>query len=126
MARLAVKSVSIADQFEARHYTGCDGWPAANVFSPVMVETMDGREFYLPMAAPCPDWFDEETGDSECGYGYYARYDANEMLKKIERRGSINPDHWVELEARPSLEEVLGPYGLAWQEEQQDRMAWAA
>lgn len=124
--RIMIKSVFIADQFEVHHYTNEDGYPAASVFSPVAVETLDGREFFLPMGTACPDWYDPETGDGEPGYGYMARYDANEMMKKVERRRTIDPDHWVEVEPQPTLEEELGSYGLAWQREMEDRAMWGA
>ena len=124
MTRLIIKSVSIATQFETHHYTGCDGYPAADVFSPIWVETVDGREFYLPMGVKCLDYFDTVYG-WEPAYGYRASYDADKMLEKVERTGIIDPDRWVEVEPRPSLEEVLGPFGLAWQEEQRDRYGYA-
>lgn len=124
--RILIKSVSIARQFEARHFTNEDGYPVAAVFSPVAVEAMDGREFFLPMGQRCPDWFDPETGDGEPGYGYFARYDADEMMEKVARRGSIDPAEWVEIEPRPSLEERLGPGGIEWQEELEDRRRWGA
>jgi hypothetical protein len=126
MIRIGIKSVSIANQFEVHHYTNEDGYPAASVFSPVMVETVDGREFYLPMGEACPDWFDPETGEGEPGYGYQARYDAGEMFDRIEHSYTIDPEFWIEIQPRPSMEEVLGPYGLAWQEEQEDRAMWGA
>ncbi len=125
MPRIPVKSVSIAHQFEDHHYTGCDGWPAADVFSPVWVETVDGREFYLPMGVKREDYFDPEYG-MEPAYGYREAYDADKMRAKVERVGSIDPERWIEVGPRPSLEEELGQFGLAWQREQEDRMAWGA
>lgn len=126
MARIAIKSAFIADQFEVRHYTGDDGYPTAQVFSPVCVQAADGNEYWLPIGERCEDYCDEETGEWFDAYGYRERYDANEMVEKVERRGFIDPDHWVKLEERPSLEEELGPYGLAWQAEQEDRRMWGA
>ncbi|HZI74300.1 MAG TPA: hypothetical protein VFD73_09810, partial [Gemmatimonadales bacterium] len=70
MARIAIKYAFIADQFEVRHYTGEDGWPAADVFSPVCVKAADGNEYWLPMAQPCEDFQDTETGEWYDAYGY--------------------------------------------------------
>lgn len=98
MARVAIAAVSVARRFEDRHYTGCDGYPAASLFDVVYVEARDGREFYLPNAEKR---YDDEEGES----WFAARYEAAAMEAKVRARGSIDPDHWVELEPQPSLEE---------------------
>lgn len=115
MARIAIKEADIARQFEVHSYRGTDGYPAADAFDAVVVTAQDGRQFALPCGQSVHD-------DEEGFVGYVARYDAAEMLTKVENRMSIDPSYWVELELQESFEERYQPYGTAWQEEQNDRL----
>lgn len=88
--RVRVTEVVLTSQVEAYTYRGDDGFPVAQVYSPVGVTTEDGREFFLPMGARRVD---------EEGYVFYrARYVAADMFAKVEKAGTIDPDYWVEIE----------------------------
>jgi len=95
MARAVASAVSVARYFEVRHYTGCDGYPAADVFDVVYIDLADGRSFYLPCAVRSVA---DEDGFG--GYGYRARYEAAVMAARVEAAGNVvDLDHWVEVEA---------------------------
>jgi hypothetical protein len=105
-ARIAVKTVGIARQFEAYTYTGDDGYPTAAVFSPVCVTTVDGRDFVLPQGK----WMvDQEEGIGWYGYAYH---DADKVAERVRVRGSIDPACWVEVEPYRSLEEEAAECGM--------------
>lgn len=116
-ATLKISTAEIAHQFEVFRLTGCDGFPTARVFDAVVVGTADGRTWSLPNGRR---FTDEEDGIA----GARQTYDAVEMLAKIQRRGIIRPEFWVEQEEQESFEERYSPYGSAWQEEQQGRQGW--
>ena len=88
-----------------------------------------------------PDPTFESEGDIVCDYfiglvidgRYYIysevyrhRYDADVMMKKILDYGSVNLDKWEEQENPYDIEEELGEYGFAWQEEQNERNLWGS
>lgn len=115
MARVMVKEVLESHQFEAYVYTGDDGYPASQVFSPLYVTLYDGREFYLPQGMHRQD---------EDGFTFYAyRYnddDKERLMRKIRQHG-VDLDKWVYVPPRPSLEESLQE---AWEIEEQERRGY--
>jgi hypothetical protein len=111
---LRVVEAFIAHQFQAIHYTGCDGYPAALVADVVIVKDNQGREWALPNV---------RYVDTEEGRFPVELYNAQEMLAKVEAKGFIRPELWNMLEPRESLEEILE---AEWWREQEDRMGWAA
>jgi hypothetical protein len=111
--RLRITEAVIANQIEAHHYKGDDGYPTASVFSPVGVTTEDGRDFFFPMGKKVVD---------EEGYVFYApRYDAVTFRAKVEAEGSIDPDLWIEV-LPIDLEAEFG-WQAAWREREEDRWA---
>lgn len=87
-------AVSVARYFEVHHYTGEDGYPAADVFDVAYIDLADGRSFYLPCGV-------RRVADDEGfgGYGYRARYEAAVMAARVEAAGNVvDLDHWVEVE----------------------------
>lgn len=114
-ARLKVKSVAIAYDFEAWNFMGNDGWPTSAVFSPLHVETEDGRNFILRMG--------ERVQDGEGFTCYIPRYDAEKMKIKVEATGSININLWQEVFERESLEDSWG-FEAAQREREDDMMGF--
>lgn len=53
--RLGVVNVFEARHVEVHRHIGDDGFPCAVVFSPIAVETDDGREFFLPQGEAAID-----------------------------------------------------------------------
>ena len=90
MNRAIAKDISIARDFEPCHYTGCDGYPTARVFSPVGITLTDGRMFFMPMG--------KRVQDEDGLTGYIPRYDAEQLIKRIEANNNVvDLDHWIEV-----------------------------
>lgn len=54
-------------------------------------------------------------------HSFRHRHDAEAFATKINDRGEVNLSIWHDVEPRPSLEELWGPFGLEWQIEQDER-----
>lgn len=87
--RLALRSVSVAADFDVYHFTSEDGFPAAATFPVVYAQAVDGRHFYLPAG---------KQVRQEGVASWTARYDALDMCSKVGLCGTIDPDAWVEVE----------------------------
>lgn len=105
--RLGVVNVFEARHVEVHRHIGDDGFPCAVVFSPIAVETDDGREFFLPQG---------EAAIDEDGIRYtrfrYADGDKPRLMRKIREHG-IDPDYWIEVEPYDAEAE----YEAAWYQE---------
>lgn len=114
MSRMKFKVAGLASQFEVYYYTGDDGYPAVSVFSPVYVETEDGRTFILPQGKKVTD------EDGFHGYGY--RYENLKQLAAVQAAGDFDPAQWVEVKSEDfeSFEERFAPFGSEWQREQEE------
>jgi hypothetical protein len=55
---------------------------------------------------------------------FRSRWEAETMLERIKAKGDINPEKWEEDQEGFTLEEALGPYGIEWEAEQFERMAY--
>lgn len=115
MSRMKFKVAGLASQFEVYYYTGDDGYPTSKVFSPVYVETEDGRSFILPQGKKVTD------EDGFQGYGY--RYENQAQLAAVQAAGDFDPAQWVEVKEEDfeSYEERFAPGGSEWQREQEER-----
>lgn len=105
--RLVVVNVFEARNVEIHRRIGDDGFPCADVLSPIAVETEDGREFFLPQG---------EAAINEDGCRYtrlrYTDDDKPRLMHKIRERG-IDPDYWIEVEPFDAEAELEA----AWYEE---------
>ena len=75
-------------------YIGDDGWPQGLIIPNVIVEAASGQNYALPN--------DYELVYDDEGFGPFPRlrYDllkAREIAAKINDRGFINSEHWVEV-----------------------------
>jgi hypothetical protein len=108
--------VEIARDFQCYQYRGDDGYPTAAVASVVYVTTPAGVSYILHNL--------RQVRDDEDGImSYVSRYEAEVMLARVIARGAIDLDHWVELEAEPTLEER---FAEAAEVERVDRQAYGA
>lgn len=55
-------------------------------------------------------------------HGFRQHAEAEDFRASIALKGNIDLSKWVEIEEGPSLEERLGPGGIEWEREQEDRM----
>lgn len=114
MALVAIKNASIARRFEEAYGYHEEG--RFNVlYDVVVVETTDGREFFL-MAS--------RHVENEDGFQVpVQRYLAEEMVEKVERKGFIDTRYWLEIVERGSYEEEAE---YDYEMEQRDRRMWGA
>jgi hypothetical protein len=103
MRRLSITVAEIARDFEVRVYTGCDGYPTSRCFPVVHVTTAEG-EFFLPNAKGAPRTDEDDWGMCPV----IESYNADVMVKKVEAKGSIDPQYWVKVDPNDhDLESIL-------------------
>ena len=69
----------------------------------------------------------EHGGDTyEHPHAFRWESEVEDFRATVARRGVIDLSRWNKIERGPSLEERLGPGGIEWEREQDDRFAWGA
>lgn len=118
MAKVLIRDVytiEVLRRFEAVHYTGDDGYPAAKLMDVVAIKLYDAesrqdRQFFIPNS--------KMVEHPEDGFRFpVQRYRPGVLIQKILDAGVVDTDNWIEVEEKTS-EELAEE---AWQEELRDR-----